>query len=108
MDAGRRVKKKKYNKTILGQGLLKGLKEAEALNVRTISEFVVPRTTGDILLKMEPLILKLVDQGLQHGDILGLLHVYLMIHAPGCREEYEDGTHPEYYYGPQRRVDLRE
>ena len=64
------------------------------------------RTTGDVLLDLEPLILELVDHNLQWGDVLGLVHSYLMVHAPGAREEYTDDTHPEYYYGPQRPVGL--
>lgn len=59
------------------------------------------RTTGDVLLDMEPLLLELVDQDLQFGDILSLVYMYLMVHAPGAREEYEDGTHPTFNYGPK-------
>jgi hypothetical protein len=61
------------------------------------------RTTGDVLLDMEPLLLELVDQDLQYGDILALVYAYLMVHAPGAREEYEDGTHPIFNYGPREK-----
>lgn len=58
-----------------------------------------PRTTGDVLLDLEPLLFELVDQGLQHGDILALTMAWLQVHAPGAREEYDDGSKPIYYYG---------
>jgi hypothetical protein len=60
------------------------------------------RNTGDILLEAEPLIQELLAQGLQWSDLIGLLYVYLMVHAPEAREEYTDGTHPELYYGPRK------
>lgn len=61
------------------------------------------RTTGDILLDIEPLILELVEkQGLQTGDVLALIYGYLLIHCPGAMEEYEDGSNPIYYYGVKK------
>lgn len=66
------------------------------------------RNTGDILLEMEPLILELVDQGLQHGDILALIWVYLTVHAPGAREVYtKDGSSPIMYYGPSEALNRK-
>lgn len=59
------------------------------------------RKLGTILLELEILLLELVDHDLQWGDILSLIYGYLMVHAPGAQEEYDDGTHPIYYYGPQ-------
>ena len=50
----------------------------------------------------EKLLMSWTDLGLQWGDILGLTHAYLMVHCPGGREEYEEGGHPEFYYGPRR------
>lgn len=62
------------------------------------------RTTGDILLDIEPLILELVEkQGLQVGDVMALVYGYMLVHTPGAFEEYEDGTRPEYYYGYRRK-----
>ncbi len=62
------------------------------------------RTTGQILLDIEPLLLELVDQELQWSDILALVHVWLSVHAPQAQETYtSDGSHPEFYYGPKRR-----
>ena len=58
---------------------------------------------NDLLFLIEDVNQKLVDQGLQWGDILGLHFVYLMVHCPNAREEYEDGTNPEFYYGPGLR-----
>lgn len=60
------------------------------------------KTTGDTLLQLEPLLAALCDQGLQHGDILALVWVYLVVHQPGAREEYTEGGHPEFYYGYSR------
>ncbi len=62
------------------------------------------RPLGKILLDLEPLILEMThDHDLQHGDVLSLIHVYLMIHSPGAREVYkEDGTSPMFFYGPQK------
>lgn len=61
------------------------------------------RRLGDILLDMEPLILEMVDgHDLQHGDILNLVRGYLEVHCPNAKEEYEEGGHPEFYYGPSR------
>lgn len=57
---------------------------------------------GDILLQHERVLLKMVDQGLQWGDILNLTRGYLEVHAPGAREEYNAGGHPEFYYGPPK------
>lgn len=58
------------------------------------------RKLGDVLLDIEPLLLELSEEhGLQWGDVLSLVHVYLSTHFPGGREEYEDGTHPEFFYG---------
>ena len=50
---------------------------------------------------MEPLLFELVDQELQWSDILGLVYMWLMVHALGARETYKDGTHPTFYYGPK-------
>lgn len=61
------------------------------------------RPLGDITLDMELLIEELVDgHDLQWGEILGLTYSYLMIHYPNAREEYLDGSHPEFYYGEKK------
>lgn len=58
------------------------------------------RPLGQILLELEPLILEAMEaHDLQHGDFLAIVHKYLTVHYPGGLEEYEDGTHPEFYYG---------
>jgi hypothetical protein len=59
------------------------------------------RKIGNVLLDLEPLLDEMVDAGLQTGDILALVKAHLDIHRPDAQEEYEDGTHPEYYYGPK-------
>jgi hypothetical protein len=55
---------------------------------------------GEILLILEPILDLMVLQGLQTGDILALVHLHLQVHQPGAFEEYEDGSRPEFYYGP--------
>lgn len=58
------------------------------------------RPLGEILLEMEPLIQEAMDKhDLQWGDMMGLLHHYLMIHYPFSKEVYEDGSSPVYVYG---------
>jgi len=42
---------------------------------------------------------RLVDRGWEWGDILGNLWSWLNVHAPGAREEYVDGSAPQYFYG---------
>lgn len=59
------------------------------------------RPAADILLDIEPLVAELIaDHDLQWGDLLGLLYAHLMVHHPEAREEYVEGGHPRYYYGP--------
>jgi hypothetical protein len=57
---------------------------------------------GDIMHELEAVVSKMVDQhDLQHGEILNLVEGYLQVHLPGSREEYVDGGHPVFYYGPK-------
>jgi hypothetical protein len=60
------------------------------------------RPLGEILLEMEMLLNEAMNHGLQWGDMLALVHSWLMIHRPGDREEYTEGGNPEFYYGPKR------
>lgn len=57
------------------------------------------RKAGDIFLEIEPHLNELMDHGYQWGDLLALMHTWLMIHRPGDREQYTDGGHPEFFYG---------
>lgn len=57
---------------------------------------------GEILLDLENILMEFSRHGLQWGDVFGLIYVYLMVHLQCDREEYNDGTHPEFYYGPGR------
>jgi hypothetical protein len=59
------------------------------------------QTMGEILLEHEVVIQKMVDHGLQWGDILALTHGYLMVHCPGAQEKYVKGGTPVQYYGPK-------
>lgn len=61
------------------------------------------RSTGQILLDMEPLLFELVEtQELQKGDILALVSVWIDVHAPGCIEEYNAGGSPVMFYGAKK------
>ncbi len=57
---------------------------------------------GDALLKLECVLEEMVDShGLQHGDVLALVDVWLSIHRPACKEVYIDGgPSPVMRYGP--------
>ena len=59
---------------------------------------------GKITLELETVLEKMVhDHDLQWGEVLGLVHTWLSIHAPNAQEEYVDGGNPIYYYGPKRK-----
>ena len=60
------------------------------------------RKLGKVLLDLEPILDELADHELQMGDILALVKAHLEVHRPDCIEEYLDGSHPEYYYGPKK------
>ena len=58
---------------------------------------------ADILFELEAVLDKMADEGLQKGEILALVNVYLDIHRPDCKEVYtEDGSSPRYFYGYDR------
>lgn len=57
------------------------------------------------LFQLEAAAMTMVDHGLQWGDILNLVRGYLEVHCPGAREEYLDGSHPVFYYGPKETLD---
>ena len=60
-------------------------------------------TVGQLMFKLEDVVMELAcEHELQWGDILGLVYTYMMVHLPDAREEYIDGGHPEFYYGPKR------
>lgn len=61
-----------------------------------------PRKLGDVLLDLEPLFFEMVDAGLQKGDMLALVAVWIDVHAPNCIEVYDNGSgSPQFYYGPK-------
>ena len=60
------------------------------------------RKFGEILLDLEVLIDEMVDDHeVQLGDLLSLVKSHVDIHRPDAIEEYEDGSNPVDYYGPQ-------
>ena len=61
------------------------------------------RRMGDIMHDLEDVLLEMTEKhDLQYGEILNLVYGYLKVHCPESQEEYEDGEHPEFYYGPRR------
>lgn len=67
------------------------------------------RPAGDITLDLETLLEELsFDHELQHGEVLALVHCWLEIHAPSQKEVYSDGKNPIFYYGPDRKNDIKE
>jgi len=61
------------------------------------------RPAGQILLEMEELRNELLDDhDMQWSDLLYELYGWLMVHRPDSREEYVEGGHPEFYYGPKK------
>lgn len=62
------------------------------------------RPLGEITLELEKVLEEMTnDHDLQWGEILGLVHTWLNIHAPANQEEYVDGGSPVYYYGPNKK-----
>ena len=63
------------------------------------------RKFGDILLDLEVILDEMVDShDAQWGDVLNLVYGHLVIHRPDAREEYIEGGHPEFYYGPKKHL----
>jgi hypothetical protein len=61
------------------------------------------RPAGDILLDLEKILGELIDShDYQWYDVLFAVYGWLMVHRPDAQEEYDDGTHPEFFYGPKR------
>lgn len=57
---------------------------------------------GHDLLELEKILDRMMDKhDLQWGDILNLVRGHLEIHRPDAQEEYLDGSHPVFYYGPK-------
>lgn len=63
------------------------------------------RPLGNITLELEKLLSEMIeDHDLQWGEILGLVHTWLQIHAPEAKEEYcDNGSNPIFYYGPVKK-----
>jgi hypothetical protein len=56
---------------------------------------------GEILLELEEVLTEMVeDHDLQWGDVLSLVHGYLMVHHPEAQEKYDEGGSPSFIYGP--------
>lgn len=64
------------------------------------------RPLSEITSDQEKCLLEMVvDHGMQWHEILGLVHAYLVVHAPDQQETYtSDGSHPIYFYGPKEKL----
>ena len=59
------------------------------------------RTIGEALFDLEEVLDEMIDNHeLQWGDILNIVHGHLSVHRPDAQEEYVEGGHPIFYYGP--------
>lgn len=90
-------RKKRYKK------LAKVISEYQVEAVPTEDKQLRPM--GCITLDMEKLLEEMTgDHDLQWGEVLGLVHTWLSVHAPQAQEEYTDGSaSPDFYYGPRRK-----
>ena len=72
---------------------------------------------GDLLLELEPLLFKLVEDyrykkngkkgkghGLQKGELLALIAVWVDIHYPDAIECYDEGGIPIFFYGSEKQL----
>lgn len=63
------------------------------------------RPLGKITSDLEHLILELTEgHDCQWGEVLNIIHGYLQVHCPESREEYTEGGHPVFYYGPEEWI----
>lgn len=57
---------------------------------------------GDVMFTVEDVVTQMAEEhDMQKGEMLSLFAQYIDNHFPGAIEEYEDGTHPIYFYGPK-------
>ena len=58
------------------------------------------RPLGQITDELEPLLYELVeDQEMQAHEVLHMVYGWIQCHYPDAIENYEDGTHPQFFYG---------
>lgn len=61
------------------------------------------RSLSDITFDLETLLIEMTDSDghdMQWGEVLHLVHGYMMIHLPHAQEVYEhDGSSPTFFYG---------
>ncbi len=63
------------------------------------------RPLGEITADQERCLLEMVvDHKMQWHEILGIILLYLSVHAPDSQEEYMNGTHPVFFYGPREKL----
>jgi len=63
------------------------------------------RPLAEITSDQEKCLLEMVvDHDMQWHEILSLVHGWLVVHAPESQEEYMNGTHPVFFYGPKEKL----
>lgn len=67
------------------------------------------RPLGDVLLDMEPLLFELTEgHGLQRGDVMALVSVWVETHFPSAIEEFDlDDSQAVWLYGHKDDVKRR-
>lgn len=73
------------------------------MKITKIRNQIDKMTEEEVMLIMDKCYERLTNRGWQFGDVLYNVWGWLNIHAPQAREEYMDGTHPEFYYGPKNK-----
>lgn len=71
------------------------------MKITKIRNQIDKMTEEEVMLIMDKCYERLTDRGWQFGDVLYNVWGWLNIHAPQAREEYMDGSHPEFKYGPK-------
>jgi hypothetical protein len=63
------------------------------------------RKMGDIMHDMEDLLLEMTcNHDMQWYEVLNLVKGHLEVHCPHAQEEYVEGGHPVFFYGPAEKV----
>lgn len=60
---------------------------------------------GEIMFDLEKVLQYMTDpkgHDLQKYEVLALVNGWLDVHAPQAQEVYEDGSKPNFYYGPKK------
>lgn len=76
---------------------------SKSYDLKKIRSCIDQMDEEEVMLVLDKCYERLIDRGWQWGDVLYGAFGWLNIHADHAREEYLDGTHPEFKYGPKKR-----